>query len=61
MTIFTSKNVMGKETAEILSSFKWLSAFNAPTASAMLRIRSLAGSISVNSMTRKQNEYIEAN
>ena len=30
MTVFTSKNVMGKETAEILSSFKWLSAFNAP-------------------------------
>jgi hypothetical protein len=56
MTVFTSKNVIGKETAEILSSFNRLSAANAPSASGMLRRKSFLRSSSANSRTKKQNE-----
>jgi hypothetical protein len=55
------KVAMGKETAEILSSFPRLSAVNAPSVSGMLRRRCLAGSTSANSKTKRQNEYIDAN
>ena len=56
-TVVTSTNVTGKETTAILNSLTRLSAFNAPTASKMLRRKNLAGSTSANSMVRKQNEY----